>query len=116
MSPATDQPARALAKANEIRFARALDKRQLAELDGEQGRRRAVEILLDPPVHWRKATLRYLLKSLPGVGSSKVNRWLREARIYRYTSGYTQLDQFTIREREALRQVILRAPPTKDRP
>lgn len=114
MNPATHQPTEALTKANGIRTARAVDKQQLAKLDSEHGREWAVEILIDPPDHWVTAPLVELLNPLPFVGPFRILRWLREAEIRRYTAEFTQLRQFTDRERESLRDVILQAGPGWD--
>lgn len=66
----------ALAKANEIRRARAQLKRELAS-----GRIGLAQVLVDPPPCVQSAKLRELLLALPGVGPARAQRTLTDCRI-----------------------------------
>jgi hypothetical protein len=66
----------ALAKANEVRVARARLKRDLAS-----GAITLTQVLRDPPACARTARLRELLLACPKFGPSKVERVLSRCRI-----------------------------------
>jgi len=66
-----DQRRDALRQANQIRRLRADDKELIRtrKLDPRT-------ILANPPEHWKAARIAYLLRSVPGVGRTKVDRIL----------------------------------------
>jgi hypothetical protein len=66
----------ALAKANEVRSARSLLKRDLAA-----GRIDLVRVLSEPPVCAQTAMVRDLLLSVPKVGPARVTRAFAQCRI-----------------------------------
>ena len=67
---------RALARANEIRMARAELKRQIAEGEVE-----AAEVILDPPLAARSWSVGELLVSQRGWGATKCRRFLARSHI-----------------------------------
>lgn len=62
--------------ANQIRALRARDKERIKrrEIDARQ-------ILFNPPEYWEKAHLSVLVRSIPGVGHTKVERILDDLGI-----------------------------------
>jgi hypothetical protein len=73
----TPQSMTALERANEIRIARAKDKRELAG-----SRLKPSVVLNDPlPAHWSNAKIIDLMVSVPRVGRVKSAQWLRTNRI-----------------------------------
>lgn len=68
----------ALDNANRIRLGRAKIKRDLGELERDQGRIRAAQLILDPPDVLENMTLTDLLTAIHRVGLSHAKRWLRE--------------------------------------
>lgn len=66
----------ALRKANEIRLARAADKKRI-----DAGVSDPREIVLGPPRHWETAKIGELLMSIRGVGRTKVERMLRRIQV-----------------------------------
>ena len=72
----SEQRLRALAKANEVRFARAQLKRGLAA-----NRVELASVLLTPPACAQTATLSELLLALPGIGPVRVRRMLTRCKI-----------------------------------
>jgi hypothetical protein len=71
-----EQRERALAKANEVRLARARLKRDLTA-----GRIELARVLNDPPPCAQTAKLRDLLLAVPKIGPARVNRTLAHCRI-----------------------------------
>jgi hypothetical protein len=71
-----EQRERALAKANEVRLARARLKLDLAA-----GRIELASVLSDPPPCAQTAKLRDLLLAVPRIGPARVNRALAHCRI-----------------------------------
>ena len=72
----SDQTMNALARANEIRGARAKDKKliKFTLLD-------PLTILDAPPVHWQNATVMELLMSMHRVGRLRALKWLEMAGV-----------------------------------
>lgn len=70
-----DQRMEALAKANEIRVARAKLK-----IDIKRGRVNALNVLLDPPAVFATMRVTEVLLAMPKIGRVKANRLLRTAR------------------------------------
>jgi hypothetical protein len=66
----------ALARANEVRLARAQLKRDLAA-----GRVALAEVLSEPPACTQTAKARELLLAVPGIGPAKADRALTHCRI-----------------------------------
>lgn len=68
-----DQRRAALMQANKIRRQRADDKDLIKsrQLD-------ARSVLLNPPEHWKGSRIAYLLRSVPGVGRTKIERILHD--------------------------------------
>jgi len=66
----------ALARANEVRLARAQLKRDLAA-----GRVALAEVLSEPPACAQTAKARELLLAVPGIGPAKADRALTHCRI-----------------------------------
>jgi len=102
----TDQPLtnenlaqhlQALQHGNEIRFARAADKRRIKrrELD-------AALVLRDPGEHWRRAALMDLLLSIPKVGRVKAQKWCSVERVRLET----RIEDLTPRQREMMARQI----------
>jgi hypothetical protein len=71
-----EQRLRALAKANEVRLARAQLKRELAA-----GKIELAQVLSDPPACARTARVRELLLAVPKIGPARVERVLARCRI-----------------------------------
>jgi hypothetical protein len=71
-----EQRLRALAKANEVRLARARLKRELAA-----GRVELVQVLAAPPASAQTAKLREVLLAAPRIGPARVRRALAHCRI-----------------------------------
>jgi S13-like H2TH domain len=71
-----EQRERALAKANEVRLARARLKRDLTA-----GRIELARVLNDPPPCAQTAKLRDLLLAVPKIGPARVTRTLAHCRI-----------------------------------
>jgi hypothetical protein len=71
-----EQRLRALARANEVRRARAQLKRDLAA-----GRVALAEVLAEPPACAQTAKARDLLLAVPGIGPAKADRALTHCRI-----------------------------------
>jgi hypothetical protein len=71
-----EQRLRALAKANQVRSARAQLKRDLAASSVELAR-----ILADPPPCAQTARVRELLVAVPGIGPARASRALFHCRI-----------------------------------
>lgn len=65
-----------LAEANEVRLARAEDKRRI-----RRGEVDTIAILLAPPHHWESAHLSEFLMCLPKLGRVKVDAVLRKLRL-----------------------------------
>jgi S13-like H2TH domain len=91
------QRERALAKANEVRLARAHLKRDLAA-----GRVQLAAVLIDPPPCAQTAKLRDLLLALPKIGPARVNRALAHCRI----ADSKTVAGLSDRQRAALIQVL----------
>lgn len=68
-----DQRRAALGQANRIRRQRADDKALIKtrQLDARQ-------ILLNPPEYWQGSRIAYLLRCVPGVGRTKIDRILHD--------------------------------------
>lgn len=86
-----------LAKANEVRRARARLKRDLAA-----GRVELARVLIDPPPCAQTAKLRDLLLAVPRIGPARVNRALAHCRI---ADGKT-IAGLSDRQRAALIQLL----------
>jgi len=71
-----EQRQRALAKANQIRSARAHLKQELA-----RGQVELTQVLADPPPYAANAKVRELLLVVPGIGPAKADRALMHCRI-----------------------------------
>src|SRR6266702_7669525 len=71
-----EQRLRALAKANEVRLARAQLKRELAA-----GRIELAQVLADPPPCAQTAKVRELLLVVPRIGPARADRLLAHRRI-----------------------------------
>jgi hypothetical protein len=71
-----EQRLRALAKANQVRSARAHLKRELAH-----GNVQLTQVLADPPPCAASAKVRELLLAVPGIGPAKADRALAHCRI-----------------------------------
>jgi hypothetical protein len=61
-----------LAKANEVRFARAADKKAI-----KRGELDPTKILLDVPAHWSKTAIIDLFVVMPRVGRVRAMRWCK---------------------------------------
>jgi hypothetical protein len=70
------QNMQALALANAVRYARSADKKRikLGELD-------PLDVLEDPPNHWRNARVLELLLAMPYVGKRRATSWLMMANV-----------------------------------
>lgn len=99
---AVSQHMTALARANEIRMARATLKRDLYALPKEQSRNLAAVILLDPP--WEAETMRIsdLLKATRSLGPSKARMILKATGV----SEFRKLCDLTERERGVLARAV----------
>lgn len=75
-SRSPEQRQHALAKANQIRSARACLKRELAA-----GQIELAQVLADPPPCAANAKIRELLLVVPGIGPTKADRALTRCRI-----------------------------------
>jgi hypothetical protein len=71
-----EQRLRALAKANEVRVARAQLKRQVAA-----GRIELAQVVADPPACAQTAKVRQLLLVVPRIGPARADRVLAHCRI-----------------------------------
>jgi hypothetical protein len=71
----------ALDRANEVRFARAHEKRHIAEMTRADGIDRVIELLADPPVDIETLPIGLLLLWIPRVGAHRMRRWLRTLRV-----------------------------------
>ena len=71
-----EQRLRALAKANEVRLARAQLKRELAA-----GRIELAQVVADPPTCAQTAKVRALLLVVPRIGPARADRLLAHRRI-----------------------------------
>lgn len=92
-----DQRMSALQDANKIRSARAADKKRMKkrELDPRT-------ILDNPPIYWETARVADLIRAIPGVGHTKVERMLRTLHI----SASKTLVGMTDNQRSRLRESI----------
>lgn len=86
-----------LARANEIRVARAGDKRKIARNELDAG-----AVLKNPPEHWATAKVVELLVAVPRVGEVKVKQWCRLVQI----SPERRLGTMTTRERMLLARTL----------
>lgn len=93
----TEQRRQALAKANEVRSARARLKHELGA-----GRIGLACVLGDPPACAQTAKLRDLLMAVPKIGPVRITRALNRCQI---TEGKT-LAELTNRQRAALIQLL----------
>jgi S13-like H2TH domain len=75
-APSPQQRQSALAKANQVRSARAQLKRELAA-----GQTALTQVLADPPPYAASAKIRELLLAVPGIGPAKADRALTHCRI-----------------------------------
>lgn len=90
----------ALARANEIRSARAREKQRIRR----EGLGRALAVLADPPARFETMKVWDLLIVIPGLGRVKVNRMLTVARI----SPSKTLGGMTERQRAELERCLRR--------
>lgn len=102
MTPAVAQRTAALARANEIRVARAEERRRLKSLPYRESRRQAAELIVDPPELWRSATVGYVPAMPARTGPETVRLWLRQAGL----PVTKRLGEMTDRQRRILAGVI----------
>lgn len=94
----TPQNMTALERANEIRIARADDKRKL-----NSGRLRPSTVLVEPlPAQWANAKIIDLMVSIQRVGRIKASAWLRSNRI----SATRKLVELTPAQRAKLAEAL----------
>lgn len=89
----SEQSAKALLLANEVRSARAVLKQRIR--DGEV---RAQDVLSDPPDYIKTASLMEILRAIPWVSFAKANRFCKAARV----NPGRRVGDLTSRQREAL--------------
>jgi len=75
------QPLRALEVANEVRNARAAQKRRLRTVPWPEARRRAAALLADPPAELLSMAVVDWLTAVPGLGLGHVGPALRRRQI-----------------------------------
>lgn len=95
----TPQARAALARANEVRLARARTRRQLKRLPRVEARRQLALLILEPTPLWGSATLDYMLRMPSGTGRHTAHRWLRRTDLL---TADKRLGDLTARQREAL--------------
>lgn len=91
------QSLESLNKANEVRIARANDKKAI-----NKGQLYAATIVRNPPPHWRSAKLYELLLSMNQVGRKRAQRWCR----LEFISLNTPVGELTERQRTILARHI----------
>lgn len=95
-----DQRREALAIANEVRFARARLKRDIAA-----GRVLVADVLADPPALVASMPSIELLRAVPHVGRCKAGSWLKRGGV---TDPSRPVGRLTARQREELAAVASR--------
>lgn len=82
-----------LAKANEVRLARADDKKAIG-----RGELSPVAILRDPPPHWQTTGVLHVFLAMPHIGRVKAMSWCKMEQV----NPAIHIGQLTDRQREML--------------
>lgn len=98
----TPQRMAALAKGNEIRLARAAERRRLKAMPREESRREVAALIAEPTEMWFTASLDYVLRMAARTGPAQISKWLRSTGL----SPTKTLGSMTERQRRVLAGVV----------